>query len=147
MSWINKLHSSSQLKIKEAIQFKMSLKINIVSVWKEKSKFGETDPNSPFLYSIFRWKYTSNIKWENTQLYNYHAYLFSQYLGDPSELSQPSISLHVLPTVEGIVIWFWTIYNYLFKLLFSIKCFSFLFLKRKMHAQINGWKIEVWDTL
>lgn len=34
MSWINKLHSS-QLKIKEAIQFKMSLKINIVSVWKE----------------------------------------------------------------------------------------------------------------
>lgn len=69
MSWINKLHSS-QLKIKEAIQFKMSLKINSVCV--EKSKFGETVPISPPLFGI-QVKTYLKCKWENTQLDNYHA--------------------------------------------------------------------------
>lgn len=79
MLWINKLHCSSQLKIKETIRFKMSLKINIVSVWKEKSKFGETVSTfSPLLFRI-QVKIYLKDKWENTQLDNCHAYLFSQY--------------------------------------------------------------------
>lgn len=60
--WINKLHSSSQLKIKEAIQFKMPLKINIMSVWGgKKSKFGETVLIFSLPYSVFRWKYTWDV--------------------------------------------------------------------------------------
>lgn len=60
MSWINKLHSS-QLKIKEAIQFKMSLKINIVSVWKEQI-WGDSSISPP-LFGI-QVKHTSNVSGE-----------------------------------------------------------------------------------
>lgn len=71
--WINKLHSSSLLKIKEAIQFKMSLKINIMSVWGgKKSKFGERVLIFSLPYSVFRWKYPSNISGKHP-LENYHT--------------------------------------------------------------------------
>lgn len=65
--WINKLHSSSQLKVKEAIQFKMPLKINIMSVWggEKKQIWGDSSNFFPPLFSI-QVKIHLRCKWENT---------------------------------------------------------------------------------
>lgn len=97
MSWNNKLHSS-QLKIKEAIQFKMSLKINIVSVWKEQI-WGDSSISPP-LFGI-QVKHTSNVSGKTPNWIIIMPIYSANTKVTPSEMSQASISLSVLWTVAS----------------------------------------------